>query len=67
MQFIALLATVSLSLQAEICPLWNSIAVTTSDPGQAVTIQAAQDAQRLTNVIVSIGTNVRKTNWTRLG
>lgn len=56
--FIALLSAASLRLRAENCPLWNSITVTTSDPGQVVTIQAAQDAKRLTNVIVSIGTNM---------
>jgi hypothetical protein len=47
-----------LQLQAEICPLWNSISVTTTDPGQVVTIQASQDTKRLTNVVVSIGANV---------
>lgn len=55
---VALLFTAAPRLQAEICPLWNSITVTTSDSGQVVTIQAAQDAKRLTNVTVSIGVNV---------
>jgi hypothetical protein len=55
---LALVFTAVLRLQAETCPLWNTITVTTSDPGQAVTIQAGQDAKRLTNVVVSIGSNV---------
>jgi hypothetical protein len=54
---VALVFMAALRLQAEICPLWNAITVTTSDPGQTVTIQAGQDAKRLTNVVVSIGAN----------
>jgi len=55
---VAFVFTAVLRLQAEICPLWHSITVTTSDPGQVVTIQAAQDSKRLTNVVVIVGTNV---------
>lgn len=55
---VVILVTAVLQLRSEICPLWNSITVTTADPGQEVTIQAAQDAKRLTNVVIRIGAEV---------
>lgn len=51
---VALVLAAILSVRAETCPLWNSITVTTSEPGKSVTIQAAQDANRLTSVVVTV-------------
>ena len=54
---ITIVFTAVLWAQAEICPLWDSITVTTSDSGQTVSIKASQDAKRLTSVVVNVDTN----------
>ena len=54
---IALMWIVALSARAENIPLWDSIVVTTGDAGQLVTIHAIRGEGRLTNLVVTVGTN----------
>lgn len=54
---LSLLLSLAVCVRGETCPAWDSIAVTTSQTGQLVTIQAARDEDRLISLVVKVGTN----------
>ena len=58
MRFILAIVLIAvIQVRAENIPEWDSITVTTSEPGQVVVIQAARGQGRLTNLVVTVGTN----------
>lgn len=52
---LGLLMISAIPARAEIQPFWDSITVTTSRPGQSITIHAARGEGRLTNLVVTVG------------
>ena len=54
---LCLIFATALCALGEICPEWNSITVTTSDPDSMITINTSDNKDRITQLAVAVGTN----------